>query len=145
MRQRLILVGVFLLVPAATLLAARSSTRLTKETIDGRPFAFSIEVPDRFHGGQDLSYRVAVRLKGERLSTKSRFVGTLTMQDGQTIIASCPVASTEKDGQTVYTFTVSERYLTDSTFTFGETLDLPSGEPNGRYYWFYLKDFAKAP
>jgi hypothetical protein len=142
MGQRIILVGFFLLISGTELSAGRSSTRLTSDTINKQPFAFSIEVPAQFHEGRELSFRVAVRLKGERLSPKSRFKGVLEMRDGKSLIASCSVSSTEEDGRMVYTFLVSERFLKDSSFLFGETVDTED-RVGGRYYWFYLGDFAK--
>lgn len=145
MTQRMILVGVLLLIPAVELFAGRTSTRLTNETIDQQPFAVSIEVTDRFHEGRELRFRVAVRLKGERLSPNSRFAGELQMQDGKTLIASCPVSSTTEDGRMVFTFLVSQRFLKDSTFVFGETVGAGQETESGRYYWFYLGDFAKQP
>lgn len=142
MRQRIILVSVLLLIPGAELFAGSTSTRLTNETIGKQPFVFSIEVTDRFHEGRELRFRVAVRLKGERLFPQSRFAGELQMQDGTTLIASCPVSSTKEDGRLVYSFLVSERVLKDSTFVFGETLGAGQEGQSGRYYWFYLGDFA---
>lgn len=145
MRQRIILVGFFFLISGAELSAETTSTRLTTETIDKQPFAFSIEVTDRFHEGRELRFRVAVRLKkGERLSPKFQFTGGLKVRDRKALIASCAVSSTEKDGRIVYTFLVSERFLKDSTFVFGESLVAgQESDGGGRYYWFYLKDFAK--
>lgn len=143
MRLRMILVGFFLLISAGELSAGRTSTRLTTETIDKQPFAFSVQVTDRFHEGRELRFRVAIRLKGERLSPRSQFSGELEMRDGKLLIASCPVSSTEKEGRIVFTFQVSERFLKDSSFVFGESVDPGREWASGRYYWFYLGDFAK--
>jgi hypothetical protein len=142
MRQRLFLVTVFLLIPGGELFAGRTSTRLTNETIDKQPFAFSIEVTDRFHEGRELRLQVTVRLKGARLSPESQFRGVLEMRDGKSLISSCSVSPTEEDGRMVYTFLVSERFLKDSSFLFGETVGTGDGE-GGRFYWFCLGDFAK--
>ena len=142
MRLPIILAGFFLLISGTELFAQRTSKRLTSDTIDKQSFAFSIEVTDRFDEGRELRFQVAVRLKGERLSPESRFSGVLEIRDGKSPIASCSVSPTEENGRMVYTFLVSERFLKDSSFLFGETVDTGDGEA-GRYYWFYLGDFAK--
>ena len=135
MRQ-IVLACVGLLFLVSKVSAQPKSIRLTDETIDKQPFEFSVEVTDRFDEGRELRLRVTVRPPRERISLKHSFVGNLTVRDGNVLIVSSPVSSTEEKGRIVYTFLASESFLKNSTFGFGDPFER-------EYYWFYLGDFAK--
>ena len=132
--------GILLL--GTDLQAGRTSTQLTKENIDEQPFAFTIEVTGGAKEGQGTRFQVTVRPKGNRMAAQSRYVASLHIEDGKSLIASCPVAATTKDGTLSYSFFVTKPYLKDSRFTFGEEVGRGQEWSSGRYYSAILEDFA---
>jgi hypothetical protein len=130
--------------------AARSSTQLTRANVNDQPFSFTIKVERIKDGkkGARLRFHVAVKAKAAKAGPPAdakeklppRHVGVLEVADGEAVIATCNIQPEEVGGEETYSFEVAAKYAEKSSFTFGEVTG-GRGGAEGRYYWFYLKDF----
>lgn len=137
MLRSILLAGCAVLFLGTSVFAERTSKQITKENIDDHPFAFEIEVTDKFHEGKELRFQVIVKPKSDVRSEGSELVASLNMHKGDTLISTCEVQPKETDKGLVYSFLVNRKYLKKSYYIFGESF----GEAGGAYYWFTLNDF----
>lgn len=124
--------------------AERPSTRMTQANVNDQPLAFTIKVEpvNDKKKGELVRFHFAVTAKEGAAPLAPRRATVLEVVDGEEVVSSCSLEPNEQDGVVTYSFLVAEKYAEKSTFLFGEVLSPPSGEPSGRYYWFYLHDFV---
>ncbi len=101
--------------------------------------AFQVKAEDTPTGKR---FRVSVAPKHAELSPFLE--ANLVIFDGESEVASCPVANTGKGKLAQYEFTVAPKYLAKSKFIFANMAHDAQGRPMpaGDFYWFCLADFA---
>jgi len=133
---------------AGQVLAERTSTRLTREKTSDQLFSFTIKVErvKQKGAGDLLEFNVKVKSENSGGHIKdARLSGYLeVLNEEQQLISSCHVQSTGRDGELSFSFRVAAKYAEQSRFVFGETDPSLAEHGQGRYYWFYLKDFVES-
>jgi len=113
---------------------------ITPDNVNEKPFRFTITSEANDKGGVWVSVTVA---KKEHVLSPFR-QGNLSVRQGKTEIAHCPLREHAKKGCVQYSFRVDKRYLAESTFCYANIHHV-NGEPMPGFtgYWFKLGSFVK--
>lgn len=126
-RFPLVLAATTLVVIGGQVQAASIWIQLTPDTIGKQDRTFTVKIQG---DGKQQRVEVRVKAKGRKLSPFIR--GNLTIADEDTDIAACDLNKTERDGEIIYSFYVSSKYLKKSKFTFEETVCVEKKDEQGK-------------